>query len=193
MPELSRKVNSQDIAQQTRTAYRRRLRYVDSSVQKSLILAMVAFEIILVAVASGFLYWRLSGLIEEQLYRVHLVQTSSILKQVANDGLVVLAVFALINVLTLLAIVKIWSHQENRILQDFITLIRKTQALDFSPDVAIHPRHEVLALAMVWRMRERERLSEFREIAANLESDLFDQAACDSWNAKIDRLREILR
>lgn len=173
-------------------AYRRRLLYVDSSVQRSLLLAMVALEVILVAAAIGFAYWRLIELIDASMYRMNFAQTGSSLAQFAQEGFWVLGLFAVINVFALMIASGIWSHHENLVLKDFANLIEKSRALDFCSDADALPQHEVLALALAWRARERARFTAIRDQLTQLEAALSQNLPHGNLRALTDDLNKLL-
>ena len=109
-----------------RPAYRRRLHYVDRSVQRSLLIAMVALEVTLVVASTWLAYWHLNDLIEESLYRVHLTQSGPTLARLAEEGFAILGLFVVVNLIGLMIAERIWSHHENLVLQHFARLIGKT-------------------------------------------------------------------
>lgn len=154
----------------SRPAYRRRLHYVDRSVQRSLLIAMVVLEAVPVAASIWLVYWRLSGLIEESLYRVHLTSAGPALPILAHEGFSVLGLFAALNVLALLVAEGIWSRHENLVLHDFAALIGKTHKLDCPSAIDGRRQHEVLTLVLAWRARERTRLATIRDQVAKLEA-----------------------
>lgn len=151
-------------------AYRRRMHYVDRSVQRSLLVAMVALEVILVVASTWQLHWHLNELIEESLYRVHLADAGPALTQLMAEAFGVLSVFVAVNVVALLLAEGIWRRHENLVLRDFTALIDKTRELDFSGDNETHKRHEVLEKALAWRAGERARFVAIREHVAKLEA-----------------------
>ncbi len=174
------------------TAYRRRLHYVDSSIQRSLLLAMVALEVALVAASTWLAHWYLNHLIEESLYRVHLVQTGPILMRLVEQGFPALGIFAVVNVIALALVAGIWSYHENLVLRDFTKVIEKTQQLDFSADPQPRGRHEVLALAAAWRARERTRFTAIRNQVALLDSDPSADELPQDMRIGLQRLNQLL-
>lgn len=156
----------------SRPAYRRQINYVDKSIQRSLLIALVVLEVVLVCASTWVTYWHLNDLLEQSLYRVHLVQTGPILTRLVTEGFAVLGVFALVNLTALMVAQRIWSRHENLVLKDFTKLIAKTRKLDFSSDPASHPQTEVLALAMAWRAQERTRFTAIRNQVAKLEASV---------------------
>ena len=163
-------MNSPAASTPSRPAYRRRLYFVDRSIQLSLLVAIVMLEVILVAASIWLVYWQLNQVIEENLYRVHLVQGGSLFAQLAEKGLGVLGLFAVVNIIALLVAERIWSHHESHVLRNFTELITKTWELDFSNDPEPRRQVEVLVLARTWRARERLRFAAIREQVGKLEA-----------------------
>ncbi len=146
------------------------MHYVDRSVQRSLLVAMVALEVVLVAAATWQLHWHLNELIEESLYRVHLADAGPTLVQLTTEAAGVLSMFIAVNVVALLLAEGIWSRHENLVLRKFTALIDKTRRLDFSRDTEPLRRHEVIAAVLAWREAERARLSAIRERVGKLDA-----------------------
>jgi len=175
-----------------RTAYRRSLHYVDRSVQRSLLVAMVALEAVLVAASTWFVYWRLSDMLEEGLYRVHLAPAGPALTALAQEGYSVLGVFAVLNVLALLLAEGIWSRHENAVLRDFAARIGQTRALDFSGDAKSPRRHEVLELVVAWRAAERTRFAAIREQVGKLDAAVAAGVSARELRMSVERLNLLL-
>ncbi len=175
-----------------RQVYRRRLHYVDSSVQRSLLIAMVALEVFLVAATTWLAYWRLISLIDESMYRMSLSQGGPTLMRLAQEGFAVLGLFVVVNLIALVIAAGIWSHHENRVLRDLVGLIGKTRDLDFSGDAEPRRQHEVLTLASAWRARERARFDAVREQVAQLDAAWSAKQSAQDLRNHVARLSEIL-
>lgn len=175
-----------------RPSYRRRLHYVDSSIQRSLLIAMVALEVSLVAASIGFAYWRMLQLIDESMYRMHLVQAGPTWMLFAGEAFWVLGLFAVINILALMIAAKIWSRHENLVLQDFTTLIAKSRELDFSSDADTRRQHEVLALAVTWRAQERIRFAAIRDQVSKLEGAMSAEESPRDMQISVESLNKLL-
>lgn len=172
--------------------YRRKIHYVDESIQKWLLMALVVLETALAATLVWFAHWRLHEVIEQNLYRVHVVATP-LLIQLLQEASLVLGAFLVVNVLALLAAQGIWGRYVNSVRRDFTALIGKTARLDFSPDLRVAHRHEVLDLAGSWRARERTRLAAIRQHIAQLEAEISAGGDPASLRAALNRLNELLR
>lgn len=174
-------------------AYRRRTLYVDSAVQRSLLVAMVAMEIVLVAAAIGFAYWRLSQLIDANMYRMSFSPGGpSLMAQFSKEGFWVLGAFAVINMIALMIAAKIWTRHERRTLQDLAGLIDKTSALDFSGDDEARRQREVLALAAAWRAQERSRFTAIRDQVTKLEASLSSSASDQELLMALEKINGLL-
>jgi len=175
-----------------RPAYRRRMHYVDSSIQRPLLIAMVALEVVLVAGAVGLAHWRLTELIEASMYRMSLAQTGPTLMRLAAEGYTVLCVFIVVNLIALMLAAGAWSRRENRVLRDFSALLAKTHGLDFSVDPAPRRDHEVLALTAAWRERERMRFAAIRDELAQLLAAASAKASAQELQDRVKRLQQLL-
>ena len=169
----------------------RRIHYVDERIQKWLLVALVVLEVTLAGAAVAVLDWRLSGVIEDNLYRVHLAEAEPLLGQLALAAFNVLGVFVAANVIALLAADVIWRYYVSSVVRDFMTLIGKTRELDFSPDPEA-TRHEVVALAAAWRARERARLAAIREQAEWLGAGVSAGSDLRGMQDALNSLHELL-
>ena len=173
-------------------ASRRRVRYVDSSIQRSLLIAIVALELVLVAACTWLAHWRMIQVIEESMYRMSVAQTGPTLMRLAQEGFAVLGLFAVVNVIALMLVAGIWSYHENLVLKDLIELIEKTRGLDFSGDTKTQRQHEVLALAAAWRARDRTRFAAIRDQVARLEAAVSAKVSTEDLRTSVDSLRKLM-
>lgn len=136
---------------------KRRTIYVDESVQKWLLIALVTLEIMLISGALWLLYLQLISTVEANLYRAHAVGKPDIypLLKVALIG--VGGLFA-INLIALWIADRLWARHLASILQPFIALVKKVEVLDFSSEPPASKPHEVVDLARTWYATERQRL-----------------------------------
>jgi hypothetical protein len=190
MFRVSRPMNTATVSNPA--SRRRRIRYIDQGLQKWLVVAVV-LEVAAAAAAVGLLYLRLSGLIEDNLYRVHFAAVDSMAPTALHDGLMLMLAFVAINVLALLTATVVWGRYVGNILRDFVAVIEKTLRMDFSEDTERQGQHEVLALAGQWRAKERERLA-----AISAQVGLLNTADADAGEQRatpevLRRLRELLR
>lgn len=169
----------------------RRIHYVDERIQKWLLVALVVLEVTLAGAAVAVLDWRLNGVIEDNLYRVHLAEAEPLLGQLALAAFNVLGVFVVANVIALLAADVIWRYYVSSVVRDFMALIGKTRELDFSPDPDA-TRHEVVALAAAWRARERARLAAIRKQVEWLDAGVSAGSDLRSMQDALNSLHELL-
>ena len=165
---------------------RRRIRYIDAPLQRWLWLVLI-LEIIAAAACVAFLYWRLNGLIEASLYRIHLGAEPSIVPLLLNEGVMLLLLFVGVNIAALFVATYVWTRYVGSIVAEFSTLVEKTRRLDFSSDETSRVRHEVLSKALQWRSTERERLDAINAEVATIVS------ATSSASAKAEALSHLQR
>lgn len=177
---------------QRAAVHRRAIHYVDKSLQQWLLAALVILEAGLVAGMVWLMHWRLSQIIEENLYRVHLVKVAPLLNQLMQETPFLLGIFILVNVIALLVADGIWRGHIDFLLRSFMALVGKTGRLDFSADPAMSGRHRLLDLAATQRARERRRLAAIREHMARLDAEL--SGACDPRNVRelLDGLHKLV-
>ncbi len=170
---------------------RRRIHYVDEAIQKWMLAALVTIETTLSGAAVWLMHWRLSEVIEQNLYRVHVSVSVPLLSQLLQETYLLLAMFLMINLILLLAAQAIWARYVDCVLLDFSALIDRTRQLDFTSDPQA-VRHEVVDLAKSWRARERERLAGVRQQMSGLAALV--AAGGDAGQARdtIGRLRRLL-
>jgi hypothetical protein len=172
--------------------HRRRIHYVDERIQKWMLVGLVVMEVALAGAAVGVLNWQLTGIIEGNLYRVHLPEAEPLFDQLMQGAQKVLGMFILINVIALLVADAIWRHHVNSVVNEFMALIGKTGELDFSSDPEKAHGHEVLVLARTWRARERDRLSAIRGQLIRLEGEVSTRSDPRRIRELLDKLDELL-
>jgi hypothetical protein len=150
---------------------RRRRRYVDPALQRRLVVGLVALESVMVAASVWALYWHLNRLIEENLYRIHLTAVRPLLPALLHDAFLLLGVFVVVNIVILLIAMSLWGRRVNSITDELMVLLGKTRTLDFSSDSPSAGNHELLALTLNWRAKERSRLAEILEQVTMLEGE----------------------
>ncbi len=145
-----------------RDGYRRQTHYVGERLQTFLLLALVLLEVALVAGLSWLMWRHLTQIIDDNLYRVHLDHSPSILSLLLREATVLLGWFFVTNLCALLLANLLWQHHVKAVLRHFMALIQKTQALDFSADPTLTGQHQIISLAASQRQQERKRLLQFR-------------------------------
>lgn len=168
---MSRKMKSTAaIHEPKRPGCRRRARYVDRAIQRPLLLAVTALEVVLVMASVWFIHWRLTHYIDDSMYRMHALEAALSLNRLALEVLPVLALFGAFNLLVLTLIAALWSAYENRALQRLMSLMAKTTELDFSADPVEHRQLQVLSLVAIWRARDRARFAAIRNQLEQVET-----------------------
>lgn len=163
---------------------RRKIQYVDESLQKFLLAGLVLMEVALTAGLTWLMWRHANQIVEDNLYQAHLAGVVPILDQLAQEALFFLGLFFLVNLTALLVVGVSWRHHVNSILHSFVHLVHKTHALDYSADPRIARRHEVLDLAGQHREQARQRLTAFRAHLSALQQ-------ADSTQAVTQVVREL--
>lgn len=147
---------------------KRRIIYVDASVQKWLLVALVILEIMLISGALWLLYVQMITTIEANLYRAHSVGKPNIypLLKVALIGLGGLLA---INMVVLWIADRLWARHLASIFKPLMAMVNKVEMLDFSADAPATKSHEAVNLAHTWRNTERQRLLNLRAAINQLE------------------------
>ena len=172
---------------------KRRIIYVDASVQKWLLVALVLLEIILISGALWLLYVQMINTIEANLYRAHAVAKPDFysLMRVALIGLGGLLV---INVFVLWLADRLWARQLASIIKPLMAMVSKVEMLDFSADVPVTRQHEVVNLAHAWRNTERQRLLNLRTAINQLDvlTETLTAAQQGQMRATLEAIRKLL-
>lgn len=152
----------------TTNQYRRHTHYLDHTLQKWLLLTLIAMEAILVSLAIWALYKALGTIIDEEMYRIHYSASTQLLPLLIKEGAVLLGWMLLANVLALLAADRIWAFFVHGILKKLALLMLASQNLDFTNHDGIRSNHTVLEQALTWRSTEAQLLQKRRGIISSL-------------------------
>lgn len=152
--------------------HHRHIHYLDHSIQKWLLVGLVTMEVMLVAIAMWILYITLSDVIEQEMYHVHFAGDPSVFSHLLNEGMKMLGVILLVNLVALVVVDRIWAYWVNGILRSLMTLIDASIQLDFSEKSHILCNHTVLMHAMAWRYAEFFRIQGLRHDIHTLPSVL---------------------
>lgn len=164
----------------------RKTRYVDETLQKWLLVGLVALEAGLVGGLAWLMRWQLNQTIEQNLYRVHQADAGSLLGQLLHQAVPLVGLFLLANALALVLVHLVWRRYLNAMLRRFMALIGKTRRLDFSLDPSkTHYRYGLLTLTEAQRTKERHRLVSIREQMDRLEAEV-------SAGSDLQRIRNVL-
>lgn len=155
---------------------RRSILYVDHTLQKWLLVAMVVLETALTAFAIWGLYRALGAIIDDNLYRIHLPENDSTLHRFLIEGAKVLAVTGVVNLAALIAADRIWAAYVNRIVLGLDKIMLAAQRLDLQPQAGIKRLHAVLDQALRWQRAEALRLRRIRYSVRHLPDRLPESA-----------------
>jgi hypothetical protein len=147
---------------------RRHIHYVDHTLQKWLLQALLVMETVLVALAIWALYRALDTIIDEEMYRIHYSGNTEVLPLLIKEGSIVLGWMLLVNLLALFAADRIWAFFVQDILKKLTRLMQAARDFDFCSQPAVRSNHLVLEQAMTWREAEAQRLKKSRDIISSL-------------------------
>jgi hypothetical protein len=147
---------------------RRKIYYVDESLQKFFLVGLVLMEVALSVSLIWLMRLYLDEIVSDNLYRAHLADAESILNQMALEALFLLGLFFVVNLIALLLVDWVWRRYVGSIVGAFMQLVKKTDALDYSADPQFTKRHQVLDLAERHREQARQTLATFRTRLAAL-------------------------
>lgn len=140
----------------------RRIRYLDRNIQKWLLIGLVTMEVALVSIAMWVLYKTSVNIIDEAIYHVHFAGHSSIFGHLLNEGIKMLGVVFLVNLIALVLADRIWAYQVNHIIRNLMSLMNDSLKLDFSEKDSVQCNHTVLVHATSWRQTESARIEKLR-------------------------------
>lgn len=150
------------------TLHQRRIHYVDEAIQKGLLVGLVLLEIALAAGLAWLMYRRLSTVVEDSLYRIHLADAQPMVHLLLSESARLFGLFVLVNGVALVLVDMLWRRYVRGILAAFKLLMDKTARLDFSADPARQSRHVLLDLAQQQRDQDRARLVAINQRVAQL-------------------------
>lgn len=174
---------------------KRRIYYVDESVQKGLLTSLLTIEAFLIIGTLVMLYMQMGNVVEDSLYRVHLSDNrADIYMQLLKIALNGMISMVAINLLILWIASWVWGRHVKSIIKPFRELLGKVEALDFSEDTVVHIPHKVVDLALTWRYTKRQRLLKLRAEIAKLDElgDLSSAGARRHARASLEAIRELL-
>jgi hypothetical protein len=175
-----------------KTHHRRKIHYVDETLQKFLLVGLVVLEAGLAGCLAWLMFLRLDRIVEDNLYRVHLADATPILSQLMHEAFVLLGIFGAMNLFALVLVDLFWRRYVYLILRLFKLLMDKTCQLDFTEDPQISDSHLVLDLAETQRDLDRTRLSKIREQISLLDSGMLEAKDIQGMNVVMKALDELL-
>ena len=169
---------------------KRHIVLVDHALQKSLLLALVVLEVLVAAGAIAALYQALTGIADENLYRIHFTGGPSVLSLLLGEGLRVLAGMLAVNLLALIVADRVWAFYVNRILRNLDRLMNAAEHLDFRSQTPSAFDHAVLTQALAWRSGAWVQLSGARSALRELPAQLPEPAQRQALADTLARLHE---
>ena len=91
-----------------KTHHRRKIHYVDETIQKFLLIGLVLLETGLAVGLAWLMFRHLNQIIDDNLYRIHLADTAPILTQLIHEAVILLGIFTVANLAALVLIDFIW-------------------------------------------------------------------------------------
>lgn len=145
---------------------RRRRVLIDRDLQGRLIAAFVLLEVLILAAAVGYFYWRYTLLLDDLIYQTHLPALPDIRAILLREGLWIVLACSLINAIALVVADALWRHHADQVRSYLREQFAAMAALDLTlPLAKAEPQHETALLALRWRALERER---WRAVASAL-------------------------
>lgn len=151
---------------------RRRIHYVDHTLQKWLLVALVALETLLTGLAILGLYQVLGGIIDDNMYRIHFSPDENTLQRFLVEGAVILGATGVVNLTALVIADRIWAVYVRSIVRGLDKLMHAAQRLDLSPQREVRRTHAVLDQALRWQRSESLRLKRIRHSVSHLPEQL---------------------
>jgi len=173
---------------------KRRIIYVDDTVQKGLLLALIILEVALIAGTLWMLYQQMSEIVNANLYRVHFVEQPNIYPLLLKTILVGVLGLIAVNVILLWVASWIWARHVDSILRPFRDVVASVGDLDFTEKATSEVPHKVVELALQWHLSKRQQLLKIREEIARLDElgDLSEPEANAKARKSLEAIRELL-
>ena len=152
-------------------SHQRNVTYIDQALQKWLLVALVALEVLILLGAGAILYFRLDAAVEDSLYRVHLASQPSMLSVLLKESVQIVVGLIAVNLIALLVADRIWARHVRGILGALRIILQSVRDLDLREETVseISPRHEILIVGLEWHRTERKRHLALRKSIAALE------------------------
>ncbi|MBF0295643.1 MAG: hypothetical protein HQL96_10690 [Magnetococcales bacterium] len=143
-------------------------RRLDYRLQMGMLVTLIVLEILLIGGGLTYLHIRLGGVIESQLYRIH-VAHREIFLLIWEEALPVLVVMLAVNLMGLLAADRIWVKYARLVLGRFTVLTNQVADLDLRVVPDTPGVHGALDQLLACRHEERERLLAIRRLLSGVE------------------------
>ncbi len=140
----------------------RRTVFIDSGLQGRLLVALILLETSMLIAALIYLYLKFSGIIEANLYTIHLSSRTALLPLFIEEMITVILVMSVTNTIALIAAHQLWRKQVKTTTSAFVRRLRRFQALDFRQHPEDSHAHKVLSLLYRWQKLEIGRISKLK-------------------------------
>jgi len=175
------------VALQPGAPHSRKIHYIDHVLQKWMLIGLVVLEVIVLSAAWAILFWRLSQIVDDSVYRIHFGAQPSMFSVLLKESLWVLAGLVAANLLALFIADRIWVRFVRSIVISLRELLTKSRDLDFRDDADLVQRHKVVTLALGWRRQERVRLQRLQHTIESVAAQ--PSANNDEFRASLLALR----
>lgn len=150
---------------------RRRIHYIDHVLQKWMLVALIVLETVLTGAAIWGLYRVLGGIIDDNMYRIHL-SADDTLHRFLIEGAKILAATGVVNLAALIIADRIWAAYVQRIVRALDIVMHAAQRLDLRPQAGVRRAHAVLDQTLRWQRAESLRLQRIRHAVRALPATL---------------------
>jgi len=149
------------------TENKRHIHYINPAIQNRLIISFIVFEVVLVTLTLYVFYMDINGIVEDNLYRIHVSETTNIELFLAHLFKVV-CVLLIVNIFIASIVVWWWHHYINSIVEPLERLIKAITKLDLSQDIDVSHKHDVLINMNKWYVKEKETYQSIRKLVAEI-------------------------
>jgi len=147
---------------------KRHIHYINPAIQKRLMISLIIAELILISLALLWLYIDLDQLIENNMFKIHILNTLSaefVITRLTKAAVVLLTV----NTLIASAIVWYWKNHITQVIAPLVEVTNAIQQLDFTVTPQISVPHETGDIAIQWLHREKKHLLQIRQCIERLD------------------------
>jgi len=149
------------------TDNKRHIHYINPAIQNRLIIGFIVFEVVLVTFMLYVFYMDINGIVEDNLYRIHVNKTTNI-ELFLTHLFKVVGVLLIVNILTASIVVWWWRHYINSIVEPLERLIKAITKLDLSWGVDVSHKHEVMINMNKWYAKEKETYQNIRKLVGEI-------------------------
>ncbi len=168
--------------------------YTDQKIQGRFLFGLVTLELILAAGLIIYLYFEVNRIIDDHLYRMHSIESTSWGEILSLLG-ITMSGFIVANLLTLYLAHLLWARYVNSTIDSFSRGLDKVIAYDFSAPESIQGHHQLLELLKHWLAKEKKRGQDIRKLLDRLtqyEGRILDDTAREEINQTLSEYRNLL-